>query len=263
MNYQSISREIIPISQQVGEFIRQEARQFSRSRLEFKGSTNNLVSYVDKRAESMIVEGLQKILPEAGFITEEDTPNDTDRDYVWIVDPLDGTTNFVHGLPNYSVSIALAHKNELVAGVVYEINLDETFHGWEGGGAYLNDEKIHVSEASELEESLFATGFPYHDFEQIDDYLAILNSLMRSTHGLRRVGSAAVDLAYVACGRYEGFFEFNLNAYDLAAGALIVQEAGGMVTDFMGGNDFLFGGQIVAAGHVHSKFLEVIQQHWC
>ncbi|QSE98733.1 inositol monophosphatase family protein [Fulvivirga lutea] len=246
---------------QTGQFIREEAYQFSADRIERKGF-NDLVSYVDKEAEKMLVSSCSEALPEAGFITEEGTKTERKVEYNWIIDPLDGTTNFTHGLPVYSISVALMRNEKLVIGVVYEINRDEFFYAVEGSPAYCNDEEIKVSKVNTLSESLLATGFPYYDFEQMQSYLKILNDFMQSTHGLRRMGSAAVDLAYVACGRFEGFFEYNLNAWDVAAGAFIVQQAGGQVTDFKGGNDFVFGREIVASSNVQNEMLQVIQKHW-
>lgn len=260
-SYESIVAEVLPLCREVGDFIRTEAQRFSRSSVELKGKSD-LVSYVDKQSEIKLVLGLKTILPNSGFITEEDTPDDTSKEYTWIIDPLDGTTNFVHGLPTYAISIGLLHNQQLVGGVVYEINRDEMFYARLGGGAFLNGAPIHVSQTANLEESLLSTGFPYYNFSKMDEYLAILNDLMKSSHGLRRVGSAATDLAYVACGRYEGFFEYNLNAWDVAAGALIVQEAGGRVTDFKGGNDFLFGRELVAGGQSQPELLAVIQKRW-
>lgn len=259
--YKSITDRVVKLASEVGEFIRRERADFSMGKVELKGKAD-LVSYVDKKAEEQIVSGLKQILPEAGFITEEDTPNITDRPYTWIIDPLDGTTNFVHGLPPYAVSIGLLKGEELVSGVIYEVTRDECFSASLGEGAFLNGHPIHVSKANEIGDSLFATGFPIYNFEKIDDYLAILNSLMKESHGLRRQGSAAADLAYVACGRYEAFFEYNLNPWDVAAGILIVQEAGGTVTDFSGGNNALFGREIVAGGHVHPELLKLIQKNW-
>ena len=249
------------LAKDVGNFIRHESRSFDRSSIQLKG-LNDLVSYVDKTAEARLVEGLSKLLPEAGFITEEGTASHRDEAYKWIVDPLDGTTNFVHGLPVYAISIALTFEGEMVIGLVYELNRDECFYASSGGPAYCNDEVIEVSKANHLSEALLATGFPYHDFHLVKKYLATLDSFMQGTHGLRRLGSAAVDLAYVACGRFEGFFEYNLKPWDVAAGAFIVQQAGGVVTDFKGGNDFVFGKEIVAANMVHAEMLKVIQQHW-
>jgi len=225
---------------------------------------NDLVSYVDKEAEKKIVSGCREILPESGFITEEGTTEKASGEsYIWIIDPLDGTTNFVHGLPAYCVSIALLLNGELLLGAVYEPNRDELFHAIRGEGAWCNEERIFVSERKRLADSLLATGFPYHDFGKMETYLHILNDFMQTTHGLRRIGSAAIDLVYTACGRFEGFFEYNLNAWDVAAGALIVREAGGIVSDFKGGDEYLFGRQLIAATPlVHQGMLETIGKRW-
>lgn len=250
------------VAKSVGAFIRRERQHFDVKKIEHKGF-NDLVSYVDKEAERQIVDRLSEILPDAGFITEEGTKTTRSEVYNWVIDPLDGTTNFVHGLPIFSVSIALIEWEEVILGVVYEINLHECFYAIKGGGAYCNETPIHVSLAPKLGASLIATGFPYSNFELIDKYLAALKSLMQSTHGLRRFGSAAVDLAYVAAGRIDGFFEYNLNSYDVAAGTLIVQEAGGKVTDFSGAKDFIFGRQIVATNsNIHEEFLTELSQIW-
>ncbi len=245
----------------VGEFIRQESQNFTVDKVELKGKAD-LVSYVDQTAETRLVEQLSELIPGSSFITEENMVEQKQSDNTWIIDPLDGTTNFVHGIPSYAVSVALQVDGKLSAGIVYEISRDECFWAVKGLGAFRNREMIHVTPANKIDDSLFSTGFPIYNFEKIDEYLAILNELMRNSHGLRRIGSAATDLAFVACGRMEGFFEYNLNAWDVAAGALIVQEAGGTVTDFKGGDDFLFGREIVAAGPVHSELLSVIQKFW-
>jgi myo-inositol-1(or 4)-monophosphatase len=261
MNLEKTARQTVSLCREVGEYIRQEAARFDHHVVEEKG-LNDLVSYVDKTAEKKIVLGLSNILPPAGFITEEGTAGHSEEEYRWIVDPLDGTTNFTHGLPVYAISIALMRFDELVLGVVYEINKDEMFWAAKGKGAWLNESRIKVSDRTKLSESLLATGFPYNNFEQMAEYLKILREFMQSTHGLRRMGSAAVDLAYVACGRFEGFFEYNLNAWDVAAGSLIVQEAGGSVTDFSLGNNFLFGREIIAGGRVLEEIQKVIAKHW-
>lgn len=250
------------IAKEVGAFIRKERQHFDVDKVEHKGF-NDLVSYVDKEAERQIVEKLSEIFPEAGFITEEGTNTTQAELYNWVIDPLDGTTNFIHGIPNFSVSIALIEKNEVVLGVVYEVNRHECFYAMKGGGAFCNDTRIKVSAAPDLSASLIATGFPYYNFELIDRYLNSMKSLMQKTHGLRRLGSAAVDLCYVAAGRTEGFFEYNLNSYDVAAGAIIVLEAGGTVTDFSGGSDYIFGRKIVASnGNIHAEFLAVLDEFW-
>jgi myo-inositol-1(or 4)-monophosphatase len=251
--------EVQSIAKDAGAFIRKEREHFSLAKVEHKG-LNDLVSYVDKEAEKLIVSRLRKILPEAGFITEEGTAAETIAEFTWVIDPLDGTTNFIHGLPVFAVSIALMEKDEVVLGVVYEVNRHECFYAKKGGGAFCNDTKIQVSPAKTLSESLIATGFPYYNFELIDKYMNALKELMQCTHGLRRLGSAAVDLCYVAAGRSEGYFEYNLNSYDVAAGALIVEEAGGTVTDFKKGRDFIFGRQIVSTnGLIHAEFLEKVE----
>lgn len=260
MDIHQLIQEIEIVAKEAGAFIRKEREGFKIEKVQQKGF-NDLVSYVDKSAEEIIVKGLSKAFPEAGFITEEGTKNDLKKEYTWIVDPLDGTTNFVHGVPLYSVSIALSDNEGVLAGVVYEVNLDECFSAIRGKGAKCNGKRIVASPVSELSGSLIATGFPYDEGGKIDKYLDLLKHLLKNSHGLRRLGSAAVDLCYVACGRVEGYVEYNLQPYDVAAGTIIVQEAGGRVTDFKGGNDFIFGKEILATnGHIHERFKKVIQQ---
>lgn len=262
INYQNITKEVTLLTHQVAQYIAAQALTFSSEKIEHKG-LNDLVSYVDKTAEMQLVKGLQAIMPEAAFITEENTIAKQDNDLQWIVDPLDGTTNFMHGLPCYSISIALMHKNELVVGVVHEVNRNECFYAWKDGGAFLNGNPISVSAKLNLQDSLITTGFPYTVFEEIDDYLTLLKELMKCTHGLRRLGSAAVDLAYVAAGRFDAYFEYNLNAWDVAAGCLLVKEAGGQVTDFKGGEDYVFGRRVVASNKsTHIALLSVIQSNF-
>ncbi len=261
MELEKIITGMITISKEVGSFIRKEAGAFNADVVELKRQ-RDLVSYVDKTAEQKLVKALGELLPEAGFITEENQVDQKKETYTWIVDPLDGTTNFVHGIPTYAVSVALMLEDQLAAGVVYEIARDECFSAVKNHGAMMNGSRISVSATDRVEDSLFATGLPIHNFTKIDEYLGVLNELMRNSHGLRRIGSAATDLAYVACGRFEAFYEYNLNAWDVAAGALIVQEAGGHVSDFKGGDDFLFGREIVAGGKVHPHLLNTIRKFW-
>lgn len=250
------------IAKEVGSFIRKERQHFDLGKVEHKGF-NDLVSYVDKEAEKKIVHALEKILPEAGFITEEGTNTTQAEQFNWVIDPLDGTTNFIHGIPVFAVSIALMEYDEVILGVVYEVNRHECFYAMKGGGAFCNDTKIKVSPAPDLASSLIATGFPYYNFELIDKYLNALKIMMQKTHGVRRFGSAATDLCYVATGRIEGFFEYNLNSYDVAAGALIVQEAGGTVTDFSGGKDYIFGREIIATNtKIQEELTKQIQAIW-
>jgi myo-inositol-1(or 4)-monophosphatase len=258
MDLKELTWKVENLAKKAGAFIRQEQKSFRLEKVEHKGF-NDLVSYVDKNAEEIIVTELSSLLPEAGFISEEGTGNDREGKYTWIVDPLDGTTNFVHGIPMYSVSIALHDEEGLLLGVVYEINLDECYSAYKGGGSTCNGNSIQVSAPKFLAESLIATGFPYDDEGKIDQYLGLLKHLIQNSHGLRRLGSAAVDLCYVACGRVEGYLEYNLKPYDVAAGIIIVQEAGGNVTDFKGGNDYIFGGKILATnGTIHAELESII-----
>ena len=210
-----------------------------------------------------VVALLQEIFPEAGFITEEGTNTTRGEVYNWVIDPLDGTTNFIHGLPVFAVSIGFMEHDEVVLGVVYEVNRKESFYAYKGGGAFCNGAALQVSKAPNLAASLISTGFPYYQFDLIDRYRDIMKSLMQKTHGLRRLGSAAVDLCYVAAGRSEGYFEYNLNSYDVAAGIILVQEAGGKVTDFEGGSDYIFGRHVIATNHsIHEELMGVIAAHW-
>ncbi|MFM6976048.1 MAG: inositol monophosphatase family protein [Sphingobacteriaceae bacterium] len=258
----SLNGKVVQLARQVGEFIRQERLTFTHHQIEYKG-LNDLVSYVDKTAEVQLVKGLSEILPEAGFITEEKTATTVGEVYQWIIDPLDGTTNFIHGIPTYSVSIALQQHDELVLGVVYEVCRDECFYAWKDGGAWLNGEPIQVSKAPKLQNTLLATGFPYYDFKKKEPYLQVFQEMMEKCHGLRRIGSAAVDLAYVACGRFDGYFEYNLNAYDVAGGAVLVKEAGGEIFNFSGGADFLSTRELVATNSLISKeMLSIITKHF-
>lgn len=262
MNLEQLTLHVTDIAKKAGEFIRREGEHFDSGRIEYKG-LNNLVSYVDKTAEEMIVKGLSALLPEAGFITEEETVNKREGVYKWIVDPLDGTTNFIHGLPTFSVSIALQRGEDLVLGVVYEVNRDECFYAWKDGGAWLNGKSISVSGNTEFSQSLIATGFPYYDFEKLEKYLNAFRHLTKICHGLRRVGSAAVDLAYVACGRYDAYFEYNLNSYDIAAGMVLVREAGGLAGNFSGGNESFVTREILAGNSaLAEKLVKVLGEYF-
>ncbi len=246
MDLKDICEKVINVARETGSFIRSERKSFSSDKIETKG-IHNYVSYVDKKAELMLVSRLAEILPGAGFIAEEGTGSKNESGLNWIVDPLDGTTNFIHGLPPHSVSIALADNNRIVMGVVYEVNLDECFYSWDGAGAFLNGKEIRVSDTARVRDSLIATGFPYTAFDRMPSFLVSFEYFMKNSHGLRRLGSAAVDLAYVACGRFDAFYEFGLSPWDVAAGSFLVQQAGGRVSDFSGGGNYLFGRELVAA----------------
>ena len=261
MELKDLTGKVVSLARETGKFIWTESKNFDRSKIEKKGPSD-LVSYVDKETEKRLVAGLSKLFPEAGFITEESTVVQEDKEYKWVIDPLDGTTNFLHALPPFSISIALLRGKELLIGVVYEVNLDECFYAWKGGGSWLNEKKISVSPVGELKDSLIASGFPYSLLNKSDNHFKTLQALQNSCHGIRRLGSAAVDLSYVACGRFEAYYEFNLKIWDIAAGILIVQEAGGQVCDFSDGNDYLYGKELLAAGNVKSEVLAVIQKYW-
>ncbi len=262
IDLKKLCEDVCLLSKQTGSFIKKERESFSTHRIETKGK-NDFVSYVDKSSEVKLITQLSVLLPESGFIAEEGTSSKKGEVYNWVIDPLDGTTNFIHGLPCYSISIALMRNKELVLGVIYEINLDECFYAWEGSKAYMNDKEINVSKAAVLVDTLLATGFPYYDYSKLNESMELFKYFMKNTHGLRRIGSAATDLAYVACGRFDGFYEYSLQPWDVAAGAFIVQQAGGKVTDFKGENNFIFGKEIVAGnGLCFEEFLSVVKTHF-
>lgn len=259
MKYEEICIQAIEIIKNAGAFILEESQKFSQSDVEVK-SANSFVTYVDKHSERMLVEELQKLVPQAGFIAEEETVSHRGEKYNWIIDPLDGTTNFIHKLPPFAISVALNEGNETVIGIVYELTQNEMFYTWKGAKSFLNGKEIHMSAAATLKDSLIATGFPYYDFQILKAYLAIIEEVVQTTQGVRRIGSAATDLAYVACGRFEVFFEHSLNPWDVAAGALLVQNAGGRVTDFSGDSNYLFGREIIATNNnVYNEFLSLVR----
>lgn len=262
MNLELLTKQVANLSRAVGAYIRNEVSNLKPEDIEKKG-VNDFVTYVDKTAENRLVSELSKVLPEAGFLVEEDTGHKTKEEYNWIIDPLDGTTNFLHGVPLFSISIALVHRSHIASGVVLEINQNECFYAWEKGGAYLNGHPISVSGSLKLSDSLIATGFPYTDFSRIDAYMQSFVHLLKSSRGMRRLGSAAADLAYLACGRFDAFYEYGLHPWDVAAGALLVKEAGGVVTDFEGEQNFLHGNEIVASNaQIHKEFLSMIQSYF-
>lgn len=262
MNYELLCNKVISIVKLTGNFIRKEAMQFDAQKIEYKG-LNDMVSYVDKTAEQKLVHNLEKLIPDAGFITEEKTINRTGKTYTWIIDPLDGTTNFIHGIPAYGISVALYEDGFPVVGVVYELNRGEMFYSYKGGVAFMNKKEIRVSVNPDLKSSLLATGFPYYQFDKQPQYLKLLAEMMQKSHGVRRIGAAAIDLVYTACGRFDAFFEFNLQQWDFAAGCFIVQQAGGEVFDFAGGNDYFEKREILATnGKLTAEMLTAIKQYF-
>ena len=260
MDFNSISEQTIKLVTEVGSFIRKERELFSSKNILAKGS-NDFVTEVDKASEEHLISGLAQVIPGSGFIAEEGTASFNSEEYHWIIDPIDGTTNFIHGAPPYSISVALRKNEELIGGIIYEISSDECFYAFNGSGAYLNGTGIKVSSADKVAQSLLATGFPYSNFGLLENFMDTLEYFFHHSHGVRRLGSAAADLAYVACGRYDGFYEYNLNAWDVAAGAYIIQQAGGKVSDFSKGDDYLFGKQIVASNYnIWEEFSDIIHK---
>lgn len=213
--------------------------------VEIKGR-NDFVSAVDKLAEEEIIYTIHDTYPDHSILGEE-SGSHGDSDYQWIIDPLDGTTNFLHGFPQYAVSIAVKHNNLVEHGVIFDPLRNELFAASRGNGARLNDVRIRVSKASALQRSLIGTGFPFRQDKDVDAYLSCLKQVMLNSHGIRRAGAAALDLAYVACGRLDGFWESDLKPWDMAAGSLLIQEAGGLISDFNGNDQFLDRGNIIAA----------------
>ena len=227
---------------------------------------NDYVSEVDQMAEQAIIQTLLDAYPNHAILAEEtgsaSGANVEDTEYQWVIDPLDGTTNFLHGVPQYAVSIALLHRGQLSQAVIYDPARNDLYTASRGRGAFLNERRIRVSRRDRLQESLIGTGFPFRDFTHLDAYLGMFRDLVQKTAGLRRPGSAALDLAWVAAGYTDGFFEIGLNAWDIAAGCLLVQEAGGLVTDFNGTENYLKNGNVVAGNpKVFVQLLQAIEPH--
>ncbi len=258
-NLQEITRLVCDIAREAGSYIRKEREGFSLENVERKHA-HDYVSYVDKGSEKMIVESLRKLLPEAGFITEEGSAGHTDEQYVWVVDPLDGTTNFIHNFAPYAVSIALCKGREIVVGVVYEIVADECFYAWQGGGAWVSGQQLHVGN-SLINDALICLQLPYNS----DAYKPVITRLIQHFYGnvgsIRMIGSAAIALCYVAAGRLDAYAERYIGQWDYMAGALIVMEAGGRVTNYAGDNFFMEGDSVVATnGKVHSDLLSELSE---
>lgn len=259
LNPQQI-KDINLLVKQVGEFQLENQAQVRNTEIDEK-SLNQLVSYVDVESEKMLVSSLKTITPAAGYLTEESTDTTQNKELYWIIDPVDGTTNYIFGLNKYAISIALYANDKPVYGCVYVAADDELFHA-DPSGAYLNGTLISVAVRSNMQDTLIATGFPYYNFAEMDEYINVLTQLMRDTRGLRRMGSAAIDLAYTAAGRFDAFFELNLSPWDVAAGAYIVQQAGGLVTDFKGGDDYVFGTSILASSKpIYAPMKKLIDQN--
>src|SRR5713101_3424593 len=256
-NHDSFVPAMAEIAREAGALLMEYFHQHVK--VEYKGDAD-LVTIADRKSEILIRERIKKLWPSHDVLGEEQGLVDTGSDYRWYVDPLDGTTNFAHGFPVFCVSMALEHKNQRIAGVVYDPTRDELFTAERGSGAYLNQQRIQVSKTANLAECLVATGFPSHKRHK-NPNIYFYHQITLRTHGVRRAGSAALDLCYVACGRLDGSWEFNLNLWDTAAGVLIVEEAGGRVTDFHGGPFQLHSRETVASnGLIHEALLHEFQQ---
>ena len=255
---------IIKAARRASQIINRSANELEHLKVTTKRQSD-FVTEVDKAAEAAIIEVLSEAYPEYGILAEESgqtAGRGAGSDYRWIIDPLDGTTNYIHGFPQYAISIALAHMGQVTQSVVYDTMRNEMFTASKGAGTFLNDRRVRVSKCLKLEDALIGTGFPYHSFEHIDAYLGTLKELMQKSSGIRRPGAASLDLAYVACGRLDGFWEFGLAPWDIAGGALLVSEAGGLIGDLSGNENYLKTGNVIAGTpKVFAQLLQVVDSH--
>lgn len=261
LDLEKLTLALIAISREIGDWMKSQ-RGIHEDMAEIK-SENNLVTFVDKESERRFVSHLKTLVPAAGFVAEEGTGERNPAGLNWVIDPLDGTTNFVHGVPVWCTSVALCVEDVPVCGVIYDPNTQEMYSGYQGGGAFLNGQSMRVSSIDQLSASLLATGFPYDDFGRESAYIGLFRELMKASRGMRRLGSAALDMAWVAAGRFEGFYEYGLNPWDVAAGTIIIREAGGMVTGFHAGGDPVFGDDMNCTnGHIHAELSAIIHRHF-
>ncbi len=250
----------VKAARRAGGIINRAARDVDLVKVSAKRD-KDFVTEVDQAAEAAIIEVLKEAYPDHAILAEESGASG-ESEHVWIIDPLDGTTNFIHGLPQYCVSIALQHKGVLQHAVIYDSNRNELFTASRGAGAFLNERRIRVSKRAKMNEALIGTGFPFRYFEHVDAYLGIFRDMMLKTAGVRRPGAAALDLAWVAAGRIDGFWELGLSPWDMAAGALLISEAGGLVGDLSGEPNYLASGNIVGGNpKVFAQLLQIIAPH--
>ncbi|MEO0895359.1 MAG: inositol monophosphatase family protein [Bacteroidota bacterium] len=258
MDHFLLDQPIQDLLKEVGKFVYQEFKSFDYKRVEYKGEKNPFTD-VDVAADKMLKAACSAMIPDSGFINEELGVEDADGEYRWIIDPIDGTVNFMHGVPHFCICLALQHREETVMGYIYQPVYGDMYRALKGQGATLNDEPIEVSKRDSLKTSVLAAGFPYGLPSWMNDFIGMVIKVVRKVQGFRRMGSAGMDLAYVASGKLDGFFEYQLSPWDVAAGGLIVAEAGGKVTDFEGGDNYIFGGQIVSTnGLIHQELFDTI-----
>lgn len=259
MSLSELERFACSVAREAGLLLRERFLDRGSLRVETKGP-HDFVTQADLDAEACIVERIRERFPEDGVVAEEGSSIEGSSGTRWIVDPLDATTNFIHGVPLFAVSIGVEGSEGLLAGVVFDPLREEMFHAHRGGGARLDGVPMHCSVTTDLDEALIATGFPFRELGRLEPYLETLARFVRAAAGIRRAGSATLDLAYTACGRYDGFWEVGLKPWDVAAGALLVQEAGGRVTDVGGGDGFLGGDIVAATPAIHEAMLETTRR---
>jgi myo-inositol-1(or 4)-monophosphatase len=252
----------VKAARKAGSIINRASLDLDLIKVASKGRSD-FVTEVDRAAEAAIIDVLKSAYPSHEILAEESGASNPEggSEYTWIIDPLDGTTNFIHGFPQYAVSIGLQHNGVITQAVVYDPTRNELFTATRGRGAFLNDRRIRVSRRAKLSESLIGTGFPFRKLEHLDEYVRMFKLITEQTAGIRRPGAAALDLAYVACGRLDGFWEFGLSPWDMAAGSLLILEAGGLIGDFDGENDYLSAGHVVCgAPKVYAQLLALVQE---
>lgn len=252
----------IKAARRAGAIINRASLDLDRVRVSSKGRSD-FVTEVDRAAEVAVIDTLRTAYPAHGFLAEESGASNPEggEEYVWIIDPLDGTTNFIHGFPQYAVSIALQHRGQIEHGVVYDPTRNELFTASRGRGAYLDDRRLRVSRRTSLRDSLIGTGFPFRQLEHLDEYVRMFKRITEETAGIRRPGAAALDLAYVAAGRLDGFWEYGLSPWDVAAGSLLIIESGGLISDFDGNPEYLATGHVVCgAPKVFEQLRALVQE---
>ena len=260
LDLEQLTADVCRIATAAGHFLKEERKNFRRESV-IEKCTHDYVSYVDKESERRLVTELSALLPEAGFIAEEGSATYNDEPYCWVIDPLDGTTNYIHDNAPYCVSIALRSRDELLLGVVYEVCRDECFYAWKGGKAWLNGEPLHISDTDDVTNAFLIVELPYNDAAYKQIAMHLLDDLYGKAGAIRMNGSAAAAICYVAAGRFDGWLEAFIGKWDYSAAALIVLEAGGEVTDFYGSRDFMEGHHIIATnGHLHAYLQDLVKE---